>query len=205
MACRLATACAKRHRRRMTECEYGTQIADSRSRTVRRKFHARRPYQPFQYAAHPMAGKGVTGPADHQLLAGLARRSRLRRVRDEEGNLVEGTGVSESGRDCLETYMSTQYRRTYSNGDTTTDQSPLPTLLTSAARSRRSRLCTAAAIASRPTIDIPLSFGSGAGEQYRDPQRCVTCAPSGHARDMHSLLGISGLVGSDQQLGRADR
>jgi hypothetical protein len=33
---------------------------------------------------NPMARKGVTGPADHRLLAGLARRSRLRRVRDEE-------------------------------------------------------------------------------------------------------------------------
>jgi hypothetical protein len=29
MACRLATACAKRHSRRMTECEHGTQVAGS--------------------------------------------------------------------------------------------------------------------------------------------------------------------------------
>ena len=51
-----------------------------RSRTVRCKCHAWRPYQPFQCAAQPMARKGVTGPAGHRLLAGLARRSRLRRV-----------------------------------------------------------------------------------------------------------------------------
>ena len=55
-----------------------------RLRTVRCKCHARRPYQPFQCAAHPTARKGLTGLADHWLLAGLARRSRLRRVRDEE-------------------------------------------------------------------------------------------------------------------------
>ena len=41
-----------------------------RSRTVRCKCHARRPYQPFQRAAHPMARKGVTGPADQRLLQG---------------------------------------------------------------------------------------------------------------------------------------
>jgi len=34
--------------------------------------------------SHHTARKGVTGPADHRLLAGLARRSRLRHVRDEE-------------------------------------------------------------------------------------------------------------------------
>jgi hypothetical protein len=55
-----------------------------RSRTVRCKCHAGRPYQPFRCAVHPTARKGMTGPADHRLLAGLARRSRLRRVRDEE-------------------------------------------------------------------------------------------------------------------------
>ena len=32
----------------------------------------------------PHGSEGVTGPADHRLLAGLARRSCLRRVRDEE-------------------------------------------------------------------------------------------------------------------------
>lgn len=32
----------------------------------------------------PAARKGVTGPADYRMLAGLACRSRLRRVRDEE-------------------------------------------------------------------------------------------------------------------------
>ncbi len=47
-----------------------------RLRTVRCKCHARRPYQPFQCAAHPMARKGATGPPDQRLLARLARRSR---------------------------------------------------------------------------------------------------------------------------------
>jgi hypothetical protein len=81
-----------------------------RSRTVRRKCHARRPYQPFQCAAHPTARKGVTGPADHRWLAGLARRSRLHHVRDEEAelfrrsilsSLTDESGVSGSRRHSL--------------------------------------------------------------------------------------------------------
>jgi len=48
-----------------------------RARTLRCKCRARRPYQPFSYAAHPVARKGVTSPADYRLLAGLARRSPL--------------------------------------------------------------------------------------------------------------------------------
>jgi hypothetical protein len=43
-------------------------LAAPRSRTVRRRCHARRTYQPFQCAAHPTARKGVTGPADPRLL-----------------------------------------------------------------------------------------------------------------------------------------
>jgi hypothetical protein len=51
-----------------------------------RAAEAQRPRSPiYRAAAHPTAREGVTGPADHRLLAGLARRSRLRRVRDRRG------------------------------------------------------------------------------------------------------------------------
>jgi hypothetical protein len=40
-------------------------------RAVEDKRRARRPYRPFQRAAHPMARKGTSSPADHRLLAGL--------------------------------------------------------------------------------------------------------------------------------------
>ena len=55
-------------------CARGRCITPNRhSRTIRRKYHARRSYQRFRCAAHPTARK-LTGRADQQLLAREMRR-----------------------------------------------------------------------------------------------------------------------------------